>query len=185
MNFFLEKQLIKFSCNYWPLSFCKILKNFFGSIQSYEMCHFRAQNGPFVMEKKFVQTIIITFIYLLSLFIVQNFKKKFTVDPELWGCPIFGPKMVHLLQTNFFWKIIRIILVYLLVPFILRIRNFWAQNSPFPQMRILFRKSVNEPCFFHSCLSTYQKSKSGIDLLVKYWQLKNTEISLAESHFWV
>ena len=136
-------------------------------------------------KKIFVQTIIITFIYLLSLFIVQNLKKKFTVDPELWGCPIFGPKMVHLLQTNFFWKIIRIILVYLLVPFILRIRNFWAQNSPFPQMRILFRKSVNEPCFFHSCLSTYQKSKSGIDLLVKYWQLKNTEISLAESHFWV
>ena len=24
MNIFLEKQLIKFSCTYWPLSFCKI-----------------------------------------------------------------------------------------------------------------------------------------------------------------
>ena len=29
MNFFLEKQLIKFSCAYWPLSFCKnFLKKF-------------------------------------------------------------------------------------------------------------------------------------------------------------
>ena len=46
-----------------------------------------------------------------------------------------------------------------------------------------FRKPVNEPCFFHSCLSTCQKSKSDINLLVKYWWLKNTEISLAESHF--
>ena len=40
------------------------------------MCHFRAQNGPFVMNNIFlVQTIIIIFIYLLTLFIVQNLKK--------------------------------------------------------------------------------------------------------------
>ena len=40
------------------------------------MCHFRAQNSPFVLNKFFlVQTIIITFIYLLALFIVQNLKK--------------------------------------------------------------------------------------------------------------
>ena len=84
------------------------------------MCHFRAQNGPFVMNKIFlVQTIIITFIYLLTLFIVQNLKKFF------------------------------------------------------------------QPCFFHSCLSTCQKSKSDINLLVKYWQLNNTKISLAESDFWL
>ena len=38
--------------------------------------HFRAQNGTFVMNNFFlVETIIITFIYLLALFIVQNFKK--------------------------------------------------------------------------------------------------------------
>ena len=48
---------------------------------------------------------------------------------------------------------------------------------------IFFRKPVNEPCFFYSCLSTSQKLKSDITLLVKYWQLKNTEISLADSHF--
>ena len=113
-------------------------------------------------------------------------------------CVIFGPKMVHLPQTFFFWKIINIILIYLLAPFIvqnfkkilladLELRgcaNVWVQNDPFPKMRIFFRKPVNEPCFFHSCLSTCQKSKSDINLLVKYSQLKNTEISLAESHFW-
>ena len=81
------------------------------------MCHFRAQNGPFVMNKIFlVQTIIITFIYLLALFIVQNLKKILTVNPELWGCTIFGPKMVHLPQ-KIFCKIINIILIYLLTPY--------------------------------------------------------------------
>ena len=40
------------------------------------MCHFQTQNGPYVMNKIFlVQTIIITFIYLLALFIVENLKK--------------------------------------------------------------------------------------------------------------
>ena len=63
-------------------------------------------------------------------------------------------------------------------------RHFWAQNDPFAQTRIFFRKPINKPCSFHSCLSTSQKSKSGINLLTKYWRLKNTEISLAESHSW-
>ena len=62
--------------------------------------------------------------------------------------------------------------------------KFCAQNDPFPQIIIFFRKPINEPCFFHSCLSTCQKSKSDINLLVKYWRLKNIEILLAESYFW-
>ena len=46
------------------------------------MCHFQAQNGPIVLHKNFlVQNIIITFIYLLALFIVQNLKKNLTADP--------------------------------------------------------------------------------------------------------
>ena len=48
------------------------------------MCHFQAQNGPFVMNKNFlVQTIIINFIYLLALFTMENLKKILTADPEL------------------------------------------------------------------------------------------------------
>ena len=51
---------------------------------------------------------------------------------------------------------------------VMRMWNFGAQNDPFPQMIIFFRKPVNEPCFFHSYLSTSQKLKSDINLLVKY-----------------
>ena len=90
------------------------------------MCHFRAQNGPFVLNKFFlVQTIIITFIYLLAFFIVQNLKQIFL------------------------WKFINIIFIYLLAPFIvqnlkknssnrsrvMRMHNLWAQNGQFAQMR--------------------------------------------------
>ena len=86
------------------------------------MCHFRAQNGPFVLNKIFlVQTIIITFIYLLALFIVQNLKKFLQRIQSFEECAIFGPKMVHLPQAFFFFeKIITIILIYLLAPFILQ-----------------------------------------------------------------
>ena len=75
------------------------------------MCHFLAQNGSFVLDKHFlVQTIITTFIYLLVLFIVQNFK-KFLLQIQ---------SLDHLPQTNFFfWKVI-IILIYLLALFIVQ-----------------------------------------------------------------
>ena len=40
------------------------------------MSQFWAQNGPFVMNNFFlVQTIIMTFIYLLAIFIMENLKK--------------------------------------------------------------------------------------------------------------
>ena len=89
-------------------------------IQSYKDVHFRAQNGPFAMNK-ILQTIIITFIYLLALFIVRNLKNFFTADPELRGYAIFGPKMVHLPPLFFFFlKITNITLIYLLAPFIVQ-----------------------------------------------------------------
>ena len=103
MNFFLEKQLIKYSCTY--VSFCKIFKKILEPIQVMRMCHFWAQSGPFLLNKIFlVQTIIITFIYLLALFIVQNFQKTLRANPESWGCAIFGPKMAHLPKKEFFRK---------------------------------------------------------------------------------
>ena len=125
------------------------------------MCHFQAQNYPFVPNKFFLlQTIIITFIYLLALFIVQNLKKFLQQIQSYENAPFLGPKW-FIFPNNFFfffWKIINIILIYLLAPFIvqnfkkilpvIRMCNFWAQNSPFPQMRI-FRKSVNEPFMLH------------------------------------
>ena len=66
------------------------------------MWHFWAQNSQICPEQNFlVPTIIITFIYILAFFIVQDFKKILTGNPELRGCLIFGSTMVHLPQANY------------------------------------------------------------------------------------
>ena len=46
--------------------------------------------------------------------------------------------------------------------------QFLDPKWPISPNQIFFRKPVNDPCFFHSCLSTCQISKSDINLLVKY-----------------
>ena len=60
------------------------------------MCHFWAQNGPFspLLKKKndFVQTIIITFVYLLALFTVQNLRKFLLQIQSYDNAPFLGPK---------------------------------------------------------------------------------------------
>ena len=149
-NFFWFKPFLLPSSTYWPFSLRRIKKNSYSGSRVM-MRHFWAQNGPFAPNKKFFWKIInITLIYLLAPFIVQNFKKILTADPELRGSTILWPKMAH-----------------------------------FPKWEFFFGKPVNESCFFHSWLSTCQKSKSYFNLLVKYWWLKNTEISLVDSHFWL
>ena len=121
MNFFPKKQLIKLSCTYWLLSFCKILKKFLGPIQSYKDVSFSRPKWPICHEQNLFGTNHYYYFHLpTGLFHCTKFKKILTADPELWGCAIFGPKMVHLPQTNFFWKIINIILIYLLAPFIVQ-----------------------------------------------------------------
>ena len=89
------------------------------------MCHFQAQNGTFVLNFFFfflIQTIIITFIYLLALFIVQNLKKFLQRIQSYEDAPFLGPKWSICPKQFFFWKIINIILIYLLAPFI--VQNF-------------------------------------------------------------
>ena len=67
------------------------------------MCHFRAQNSPFVMNKTFlVQTIIITFIYLLALFIVQNVKKFLQPIQSYGDVPFLCPQW-SICQEHFFF----------------------------------------------------------------------------------
>ena len=56
MNFVLEKQLIKFSCTYQPLSFCKILKKFLAPIQSYGNVPFSDPKWPICHEQNFFGT---------------------------------------------------------------------------------------------------------------------------------
>ena len=121
MNFFLEKQLIKFSCTYWPLSFCKILKKFLGPIQSYEDVPFSGPKWPICPEQTFFGINHYYYFHLpIGPFHCAKFLKILIAGPELWGCTIFGLKMVHLPQKKFFWKIINIVLIYLLAPFIVQ-----------------------------------------------------------------
>ena len=85
----------------------------------------------------------------------------------------------------FFWKIITTILIYLLAPFIVqnlkkknlqRIQSyedvqFMGPKWPISPNKNFFRKPVNQPCFFYSCLSTCQKSKSEILMIKEYWNI--------------
>ena len=83
----------------------KNFKTFLELIQSYEDKPFLGPKWSICPEEIFlVKTIIITLIYLLTLFIVQNIFKNLTTDPELWGCSIFGPKIAHLPQKCFWQK---------------------------------------------------------------------------------
>ena len=118
-------------------------------------------------------------MYLLAFFILQNFKKEPIQSYE--DVPVLGSKWPICPEQNFLWYK-PLILSSTYWPFslckilknsssrsrVMRMHNFCTQNGPFPQMRIFFRKPVSEPCFFHSSLPTCQKSKSGINLLVKY-----------------
>ena len=105
---------------------------------------FLGPKGPTCHEQNFFRTNHYYFHLTTGPFYCTKFKKVLTADLELWGCTIFGPRMVHLPQF-FFWKITNIILIYLLAPFI-------AHN--------LKKKSkiqkVQTPCFWvifdHFCL---------------------------------
>ena len=134
---------------------------------------------------------------LLAAFIVQNCKTILTEDLELWGCAIISPKWPIWPPTKCFGKK-ALIFFYLPIrslhcakfkksswgqSIVMRMCHFWVQNHPFAQTRNVFGKPVNEPCSFHWCLSTFQTSKSDINLLMKYWWSKNFKTLLAERHF--
>ena len=84
-----------------PFHCAKFRKSSYSRSRVMTMHHFWTQYGPFA-PKNFFWKIIIILIYLLSPFIVQNLKKLLPVDPELWGCAIFGPKMTHFPKWEFF-----------------------------------------------------------------------------------
>ena len=117
-------------------------------------------------------------------FIVQNLKKTPRANPELWGWAIFGSKMFDWPHPNkhFLGKIFDIISIYLLTHFI--VPNFQKflqeaqdyEDAPFldPKWasfpkRKFFRKPVDKPSSYYSSLSTFQKWKSDINLLMKYF----------------
>ena len=80
----------------WKI-FLKILKR----IQTYEDAPFLDPKWFICPKQEFLEKITnIIFIYLLTPFIMQNFFKIVTADPDLWGCTIYGPKIAHLLKAD-------------------------------------------------------------------------------------
>ena len=106
-----------------PFHSAKFFKKKLGPIQSYEVVPYQGPRWPICHEQFFSGTNYCYYFHLpIGSFHCVRFLKNLTVDPELWGCAIFRPKMVPLPQTIFFWKIINIILIYLLAHFI--VQNF-------------------------------------------------------------
>ena len=109
MNFALEKQLIKFSCTYYPFSFCKIFlkKNLRVDLELWRRAPFSGPQQLICPEQKFFGTNHCYYFHLpIGPFHCAQFKKVLTTDPELWRCIIFGPKVVHLPKQFFFGKLL-------------------------------------------------------------------------------
>ena len=94
MNFVFQKRLIKFSCTYQLLSFCKIfIKKIFELIQSYEhVRHFWGQNSPFVLNNFFYINHCYYFHLRMALIVVQNLKEILQSIQNYDDAPFFGPK---------------------------------------------------------------------------------------------
>ena len=105
--------------------------------------------------------------------------------------------MAHFHQTKIFWEksLVSFLSTYLPLPLyrilknscngstVMKMHHFWTQNEPIFLNDFFFKKPINKPCSYYSFLYTFQKSNSKINLLMKYWLLKNTEISLGKKHF--
>ena len=99
-----------------------ILQNFFKKIleliQSYEnVRHFGDQNSPFVLNK-FFGTNHCYWSFSLCKILKDSYNRSRIND----DASFLGPKWSIYRKQMFFWKIIPIILIYLLVPFI--VQNF-------------------------------------------------------------
>ena len=123
-------------------------------------------------------------------------KKVLKVDPELTSH--FLAKIAYLPQMrNFSEKsLIQLLYTSCFLPLcknfkrtfrresrVIKMCHFWVQNSQFAPNKNFFKKSINNPCSFHPFLSTCKKSIEDVNLLMRYWRLRNTEIWLLESIF--
>ena len=147
---------------------------------------FAGPKWPICPEQNFFGTNHYYYFHLLiGPFHCAKFKKILTADPELQDAPFLGPKWSICLNFFFFFFLggggIIIILIYQLAPFIVqnfkkifqRIQSyddvqFLGPKWPICPNENFFEKPVNEPYFLHSCLPKCQKSKSDVNLLMKY-----------------
>ena len=128
-------------------------------------------------QKNFVTNRCYYFNLLISLFHCVIFKKILTADPELWWCTIFGPKMVHLPLTDFFWENYYYHSHLPISPFhcaklkknsssgsrVMMMCSFWAQNGPFPQMRIFSKNLLMSLVYF---IRAYLNVKNQSQILI-------------------
>ena len=101
--FFSENHFYYFHHPIGPFHCAKFKKNSYSKSRIMTMHYFWTQNGSFALIF-FREIITLILIYLLAPFIVQNLKKVFPVDPKLWGCAFFGPKMAHFPKWELFLK---------------------------------------------------------------------------------
>ena len=86
---------LKRSCNYWPLSLCKIFKKFLGTIQSYEDVPFLGKKWPICHEIFFFGTNHYYYFHLpIGTFHCAKLKKKFLQQNQSYEDRQFmGPKL--------------------------------------------------------------------------------------------
>ena len=134
----------------------------------------------------FGKTINLISMHLWAPFIAQNLKK--IIEPvQIYEdvCHFQAQNGPFAPNKNVLVKVINITFIYILSPFIVqnskkksysgsrinRMRYFWPQNGPLLFKQDLFQKTCLINLVSHSCLSKFQKSKSDINLLMKYRQL--------------
>ena len=136
------------------------------------ICHFQAQNGPLIINKLFlVQTIIITFIYLLALLSVQNLKKSYSISRVMrmhnfWTQKDpFAPNNFFFLENYYYHSHLHI------SPFhretflktsssrsrVMRMHNFWDQNTPICPEQNFF--CTNHYYYFHLPIGPFHWAK--------------------------
>ena len=149
------------------------------------MCHFLASKWPIYQEKFFFeQTITITFIYLLSLFIVQNLKQFLQWIQSYEDASFLGPKWSICPKQKHFWKILQIIVIYLLAPF--TVQSFKKSLPADPELwgcTILESKmahflkweffSENLLMSFVSFIHAYLHAINQSQILIYWWNIDN------------
>ena len=80
---FWKKSLILFSSTYWPLSLCKIFKNFLQWMQSYEDMSFLGPNGSFAWKRIFSENPLINLV--LSIHAYLHSKNQSQIPIHYWN----------------------------------------------------------------------------------------------------
>ena len=93
MNFVYEKQLIKFSCTYQPLSICKIfIKKILELIQNYDVRHFWDQRSSFVLNNFFGPKPLLLPSSIYGFFPFSKFIRNLKRIQNYDNAPFLGPK---------------------------------------------------------------------------------------------